>query len=447
MKLFPLLKVLKAIFLLAFLTFSSIIFAREINFSGFTWVVKNHTDITFGPGNNYWSDDNENVFVDDQGRLHLKITYRNGKWYCAEVRTKQPLGHGKYTYKIIGEMDQLDSNVVFGLFNYEYHEINGIEIPDREIDIEFSRWSDPTADNTSYSVHPVPPAFNNHRFDTNLGGTYSTHWYEWSPDYVSFRSLHGHNLSGSDIQTWVYTGLDIPPQTGNQKTHINLWLNEAFPPINGAEAEVIVKDFKFTPLSEVTLVSPEEHTSQHNPEYRWEAVFNTQWYYLWVNDSSGNRIKRWYTSSELGCENGIGICSIQPDVHLHNGDIHWWVKTWNSNTGHGVWGEGKIFTVGLRKAKLVSPLGLLSPTSSSITFTWNTVPTATWYLLWVNNASSNIFKKWYRASELGCINSKPCSIDVPINLSSGTTVYWWIQAWNTSEGKGPWSNKGNFDYQ
>src|SRR5436305_806293 len=64
---------------------------RTISFSGYTWAVKASTG-RVGPGPNYFSDSTNNVWVDTQGRLHLKITKVGGRWNCAEVINQQSLG-------------------------------------------------------------------------------------------------------------------------------------------------------------------------------------------------------------------------------------------------------------------------------------------------------------------------------------------------------------------
>gem|GEM_PF-4235557 len=59
-----------------------------------------------GPCPNYWTD--RNVWVDENGWLHLKITYRDGRWYCAEVYTKEPLEYGTYVFYVDSRIDNLE---------------------------------------------------------------------------------------------------------------------------------------------------------------------------------------------------------------------------------------------------------------------------------------------------------------------------------------------------
>jgi hypothetical protein len=87
---------------------------RVIQFSGYRWNVRPAG--VDGPGPNQW--DPQNVRLDPQGRLHLKITRRGGVWCCAEVWTQKSFGFGHYQFQVTGLLDRLDPNVVLGLFNY-----------------------------------------------------------------------------------------------------------------------------------------------------------------------------------------------------------------------------------------------------------------------------------------------------------------------------------------
>ena len=97
-----------------------------------------------------------------------------------------------------------------------------------------------------------------------------------------------------------------------------------------------------------TLISPMGTTWDDKPTYVWSAVSDSTWYYLWVNDSTGNPVEKWYTSAEAGCEGGTGLCSITPDIGLALGSCQWWIQTWNDD-GFGEWSPsesgGLPFTV------------------------------------------------------------------------------------------------------
>ena len=221
---------------------------RILSFSGYDWLVKsseNSKTKTLGPGNNYFSDSYDNVWVDKNGWLHLKITHKKGKWYCAEVILTKALGYKKYIFHIIGRVDQFHQNVVGGLFTYVDGKDNG-----EEIDIEFSKWGGSNIDNpTVYGIQPTDSLGNAKRFNLNLSGDNSTHLFDWQPGKVDFASYHGHYNTPPDpayiINQWSYTGRYVPVDPDG-RMHINLWLfkrNEV-KPSDKAEAEMVIRSFQ-----------------------------------------------------------------------------------------------------------------------------------------------------------------------------------------------------------
>jgi V8-like Glu-specific endopeptidase len=181
------------------------------------------------------------------------------------------------------------------------------------------------------------------------------------------------------------------------------------------------------------------------PTYSWKEAGQATWYYLWVNDSEGNaKVTQWYPSSSI-CD--AGNCSVTPDVELKNGTYTWWVRTWNS-TGYGPWSNAMNFSVSFASPGV--PV-LLTPTGDIgdeyyPTYTWNKVTEAqgesmaTWYYLWVNGPSGNVFKQWYKAMDI--CNDTTCVVRPSTPLGGGTHT-WWVQAWNPG-GYGAWSSPMNF---
>jgi len=221
---------------------------RIISFSGFEWQVKsslNSKSGTLGPGNNYFSDSKKNVWVDDNGWLHLKITRWNDKWYCAEVTLMQPLVYKRYIFQVTGQIDQFHPNVVGGLFTY----LDGTD-ESEEIDIEFSKWGDKNKmSNAQYAIQPSEIKANKNSFKLELTGDATTHIIDWKPGKIDFISYHGHNTTTPDsamiINKWSYSGKDVPVNP-NGKIHINLWLfkRKLIDPADHPEAELIIRSFQ-----------------------------------------------------------------------------------------------------------------------------------------------------------------------------------------------------------
>ena len=218
---------------------------RLLSFAGYNWQVKS-SEGQVGPGPNFFSDREEDVFVDAEGRLHLRIVNRDGHWFATEVVNTENLGYGLYSFHLVTPVDQLDPNIILGLFTWDD---NAPQENYREIDIEFSRWSQPENDNAQYVVQPWQKSANIHRFNVVLGNQTSTHSFLWQPTGIIFQSSYGDQTATSspaDIQSWVYGGDDNPPP-GNENVRINLWLNNGAAPIDEQDSEVIISNFTFTP--------------------------------------------------------------------------------------------------------------------------------------------------------------------------------------------------------
>jgi len=212
---------------------------RVVTFGGYQWRVKSAEDLRAGPGPNFFSDSDEDVWVDANG-LHLTTVERAGKWYCTEVVLQQSLGYGAYEFRLGSRVDNMDHRAVFGAFVYESES--------REIDIEFSRiLADPQ--NAQYVVQPWNRQGNLSRF-TVPARAQSSHRFVWSESSISFTSWVGHEAyppsAGDVIYQWDYQGPDIPPP-GAEGMRFNLWLFDGKAPDGGQGDEVVVESFSFGP--------------------------------------------------------------------------------------------------------------------------------------------------------------------------------------------------------
>ena len=218
---------------------------RVIVFSGYEWEVR--PDADGGPGPNHW--DPSSVRVDSQGRLHLKIIRLGGRWHCAEVTSLRSFGFGRYQFQVTGALDRLDRNVVLGLFNYPPPGAG----PDgtNEIDIEYSRWGNPSSAPASETIYPAHagPASVTHEFGMPPGLSDTTQRFDWHSAGVSFQSLRGHRDDDQqEYAHWAFRPADhqrLPQQP--LPVHINLWLVRGEAPYDGREVEVVIRRFSFIP--------------------------------------------------------------------------------------------------------------------------------------------------------------------------------------------------------
>ena len=218
---------------------------RQISFSGYEWLVK-QSDVKVGPGPNYFSDAEDAVWVDGDGRLHLTIQKEEGLWVSTEVFTQASLGYGRYIFQTSSPIDQLDANAVLGLFTWDDFSPSDYN---REIDIEFARWgnaADPT--NAQFVVQPWDQSGNLRRYTAVLTDTAATHSFDWQPDSVTFFSAPGHTLNPNPpdaFATWVYTNTISIPDPATVNVRLNLWLLNGNAPSDGQPIEVVIEAFYF----------------------------------------------------------------------------------------------------------------------------------------------------------------------------------------------------------
>lgn len=220
---------------------------KMLQFSGYNWAVKGlNGSIKLGPGPNYFSRKKKDVWIDPLGHLHMKISKRQNKYFCTEVQSIKSFGYGTYRFRINTRLDYLDPNIVLGLFTWDPFETLTNNY-NREIDIEFSRWSDDNTDiNAQYVVQPWEKFQNIDRFsiDQSNKPLATEHEWVWTPESITFRSFYG---SSQLIKEWTYRGKDLPDPNDVRVT-INFWLMRGKYPMNGQEAEAIIESFSFEPL-------------------------------------------------------------------------------------------------------------------------------------------------------------------------------------------------------
>ncbi|MGC8863774.1 MAG: glycoside hydrolase family 16 protein [Armatimonadota bacterium] len=217
---------------------------RVIRWSGIEWFVKS-SGAPVGPGPNWFSSSTDNVWLDAQGRLHLRITHRNNAWQCAEIISSLRFGYGTYRFYVDSPLNALDPNVVFSPFVWSDFTCAHNH---REIDIEFSRWGNAANANAQYIVQPDIPG-NKERFEMPACAT-STHAFTWTTSRVDFWSVQGHCSTPSQctpVHAWTFGQPSLIPPTGDERVHINLYLVNGQPPTDGKEVEVILSRFEFEP--------------------------------------------------------------------------------------------------------------------------------------------------------------------------------------------------------
>jgi trimeric autotransporter adhesin len=179
-----------------------------------------------------------------------------------------------------------------------------------------------------------------------------------------------------------------------------------------------------------TLLSPHDTIHTNRPTYTWEAVANTDYYWLLAWDESANSwaVNNWYSAADAGCL-GSATCSVTPPVSLVPSYCVWYVLPWS----YGGWGQlsdSMSFVVSSEKPgkpTLKSPGGTLG--NNDPTFAWDAVPYAEYYWLLANDSTGSWpVNMWYSAAEAGC-STGTCSVDTGIHLAPGNCT-WYLLPWN-----------------
>ena len=272
-------------------------------FAGYKWWT-NYNYV--GPSRGYfWDNDRRqvwsprNAYVDNQGLLHLWVRRDNlgggNQWASSEAvlirnlnDSPAPLGYGTYLVSARIESptswDQLDRNVAFGAFTYQFAEDN-IDNPHRELDLaEISRWGyNPPNNQCSELLSPVLCEGNAQFTLQDWQGPGNIHRYslgavqeitlvmEWvgAGQHVTFKQYNGRYDSLSDLESanpepaekWETSDAQNKyiPAEGCQFFHLNLWMgnyigreavgdSRSHPPPS-SDQHVVVTGFDYRPLS------------------------------------------------------------------------------------------------------------------------------------------------------------------------------------------------------
>lgn len=267
---------------------SSAVVLDTIDFAGYTWDVKSgycSVGNTAGPGPNYWCGDEEDIWVDAYGSLHMKMNYKSALSHYGAVSIKTPVsGCGIYKYTVNngpnGSPDSFDPNVVLGMFTYD-------DVPaydNYEIDIEISDWGDSTPDyNLWYVTWLDSSSTADHSLKT-FGTGAIEHSFSWMPSSITFSSIK----DGVYIADGVRTGDDVYPcPTEPIYARLNFWLVDGNDPASWQE--VVIDDFEFIPL--VLLNQPTglsaTATSSSSIDLTWNDTSSGEYGYQIERKESG----------------------------------------------------------------------------------------------------------------------------------------------------------------
>jgi hypothetical protein len=210
--------------------------AKTLRFSGIDWQVRTDDGDYGGRTNEYSSD---NVFLDDSGALHMRITRNAGGWVCSELQSVRSLGYGDYRLEA-EDVGRLEPAIMFSLFTYLAQPADG---DNREMDIHITRRGEPSNKNAEFVVAPYFVPANFYYFDVPDGPLALQ--LKWSPDRAEFSASRAKSPNERPFESWIFnTGV---PRADEAKIYINLcnYGNARIHPTRNEE--VVVKSFDFFP--------------------------------------------------------------------------------------------------------------------------------------------------------------------------------------------------------
>jgi hypothetical protein len=206
----------------------------KINFSGFEW------DVYRAPMDNFgilYPNSASNVWTDQKGWLHLRITKEPDGWTGAEIILKRSLGYGTYSY-VIHELPELEPATILSMVSWD--PLDGGQ-HHRAFDILLGQFGDPAIKNAQYSILPFNIPGNVYRFTAPRGAfTHSVHWEQGRLSFTT-QATDGSRVVSEHAFT---SGVPTP---GGERIQIKLFAagDSKVPQKN--PAEVIVEKFVYLP--------------------------------------------------------------------------------------------------------------------------------------------------------------------------------------------------------
>lgn len=209
---------------------------KVLAFSGYDWLVR-QIPSDRGGQNDYHAD---NAWVDAAGLLHLRLARRDVHWTSAEVILTRSLGYGTYAFTV-RDTSALDPAAAFGMFTWDEE---ALDQNHRELDIDISRWGDPSVPNAQYVLQPYYVPANVARFSAPAGTL--THAFRWEPGRVSFRTARGRNATATDLVSRKEFASGVP-SPGTERVRMNLYYFRYAPREPAKDVEVVVERFQYLP--------------------------------------------------------------------------------------------------------------------------------------------------------------------------------------------------------
>src|SRR5262249_669583 len=209
--------------------------SKTLTFSGYDWQIAQVRIFRHGPNDC----DARNVWVDNEGHLHLLLAQREGGWTKAGPALSRPLGSGTYAFTV-RESSHLDPAAALVMFTWDDADQNH-----RELSVSISNWGNPRNKNAQYVLQYEDVADNVFRFSAPTGRL--TYGFRWEPGNASFSTVRGSDFaSGGQVVAHRQFTAGVPtPATATVRIAL-LRVEESQNPPAG-NVEVVLEKFVYLP--------------------------------------------------------------------------------------------------------------------------------------------------------------------------------------------------------
>jgi hypothetical protein len=153
----------------------------------------------------------------------------------------------------------MDLFCALGVFFYDECSSDAVAKSHREIDIEFSHWSQPADPGVQFVVQPFRSPGHTQRFALSQslqpGKQTLTMVIDWSPRRVHFAVIRGIRIladlasTPSELveESWTFSNASAIPDPGLTKFHVNAWVQAGVVPASPSPIVFNILDFQFSP--------------------------------------------------------------------------------------------------------------------------------------------------------------------------------------------------------
>lgn len=212
---------------------------KPIHFSGYDWKIRTTASDRGGMNNLY---DDDNVWTDASGALHLRIKKKANRWSCADLFLARSLGYGTYTL-VVRDTSHVEPAAILSMDTYDQW---AGEQHFREVDLSIGRWGDATSTkNVQYAIQPFYVPGNLAEFSEPAGTI--THSFHWESGRVSFKTVRGSSVqsNGPLVSEHVFTsGVPAP---GQELIHLAFFVVASEKNPVQKENEVVIEKFEYLP--------------------------------------------------------------------------------------------------------------------------------------------------------------------------------------------------------